>query len=144
MKISAKIDYACRALLELSLHWLNNVPVQVNMIAQNQKIPIKFLIQILLGLKQLGYVQSIRGKRGGYLLAKAPHMISLSELIQNFGNIGYSASENRAGGDRYPKHVMDLIWAEIDGVVLKAMAQIDFEDICNRKRSRDNSFVFQI
>ena len=77
MRISAKIDYACRALLELSLHWPNNIPLQINTIAQNQQMPVKFLTQILLQLKQIGYVQSVRGKKGGYLLAKAPQKIRL-------------------------------------------------------------------
>ena len=48
MKIIAKTDYACRALLELSLHWPKQEPLQVTAIADNQQIPIKFLIHILI------------------------------------------------------------------------------------------------
>jgi len=142
MRISAKIDYACRALLELSLHWPNSVPEQINEIAQNQQIPMKFLTQILLQLKQMGYVKSVRGKKGGYLLAKAPQKIKFSDLIENMGGVGFSAAENKqnSNGD----HTIDLIWNEIDKVVLKMMAEINFETICDRKRSRDRAFVFQI
>lgn len=69
MKISAKIDYACRALLiELGLHWPDNRPMQVSAIAKRQKIPMNFLVHILITLKELGYVDSIRGKSGGYVL----------------------------------------------------------------------------
>ena len=142
MRISAKIDYACRALLELSLHWPNNIPMQINTIAKSQQIPMKFLTQILLNLKQIGYVQSARGKKGGYLLSKAPQKIHLNELIEGLGGIGFSTAENKQmdNNDR----TMDLIWNEIDGVVLRTMAGINFETICDRKRSRDRSFVFQI
>jgi len=142
MKISAKIDYACRALLELSLHWPNNVPLQIGAIAKSQQIPMKFLTQILLNLKQFGYVQSVRGKKGGYLLARSPQKIRLNELIESFGGIGFSSAENKPmdNDDR----TMDLIWNEIDGVVFKTMAAINFETICDRKRSHDRSFVFQI
>jgi len=142
MRITAKIDYACRALLELSLHWPNNVPMQINTIAQNQQIPMKFLTQILLQLKQMGYVQSMRGKKGGYLLAKAPQKIRFKELIGNFGGIGFSDAENKQNSNS--DHTIDLIWGEIDQVVLKAMAEINFETICDRKRTRDRAFVFQI
>jgi len=142
MRISAKIDYACRALLELSLHWPNNVPMQIGTIAQNQQIPTKFLTQILLNLKQIGYVQSVRGKRGGYLLAKAPQKIWLNELIESFGGIGFSAAENKHNG--HSDHVMDQIWGEIDETLLKAMGEINFETISDRKRSRDQAFTFQI
>jgi len=142
MKISAKIDYACRALIELSLHWPNNTPMQINTIAQNQQIPTKFLTQILLNLKQIGYVQSVRGKRGGYLLSKAPQKIWLSKLVESFSGIGYSSAENKQNGNS--DHTMDLIWNEIDETVLKAMGEFNFETICDRKRSRDRAFTFQI
>jgi len=142
MKITARIDYACRAILELSLHWPNHEPMQINTIARNQHIPIKFLTQILLNLKQLGYVNSTRGKNGGYLLAKSPRDIKLRQLIEYLGGMGVSAGENRQA--ETSEHIMDLIWEEIDSVVLKAMDKINFETISNRKRSRDKSFIFQI
>jgi len=142
MRISAKIDYACRALIELSLHWPNNIPMQINTIAQNQQIPEKFLTQIMLSLKQIGFVQSVRGKRGGYLLTKAPQKIWLNDLVKSFGSIGYSAAENKHNG--HSDHTMDLIWDEIDETVLKTMGEFNFETICDRKRSSDRSFTFQI
>lgn len=116
--------------------------MQIGTIAQNQQIPTKFLTQILLILKQIGYVQSIRGKKGGYLLAKAPQKIWLNELVERFGGIGFSDAENKRNG--HSDHTMDLVWGEIDDTVLKAMSEINFENICDRKRSRDRSFTFQI
>ena len=142
MRISAKIDYACRALLELSLHWPNNVPLHINDIAQSQQIPTKFLIQILLSLKQIGCVQSVRGKKGGYLLSKSPEKIKLNDVVERLGGIGFSVAENKHND--HSEHTMDYIWREIDSVVLKTMKEINFETISNRKRSRDRSFMFQI
>ena len=142
MRISAKIDYACRAILELALHWPNNEPVQINEIAKNQNIPMKFLTHILINLKQLGYTQSIRGKKGGYTLAKAPIEIPLSALVNDLGSVGYSIAENRNNVQN--DHIMDSIWNEIDAVVLKAMNNITFETICNRKRRLDNVMMFNI
>jgi len=139
MRVSARIDYACRALLELSLHWPNNVPLQINTIAQNQQIPMKFLTQILLNLKQMGYVKSIRGKSGGYLLSKAPQKIKFSGLIENMGGMVYSSENRKNSGS-----VMDSVWDEVDEAVLKTMSRIDFETICNRKRKQDRALMFQI
>jgi len=65
MKIPAKIDYACKAIFELAAHWPNKKPVQMQYVAEHQNIPIQFLTQIMIQLKHLGYVESIRGKRGG-------------------------------------------------------------------------------
>ena len=100
------------------------------------------MTQILLNLKQIGYVQSVRGKKGGYLLSKAPQKIRLNELVEGFGGIGFSAAENKSNS--HSDHTMDLIWNELDKIVLKTMGEFSFETICDRKRSRDRAFTFQI
>ncbi len=85
MRISARCDYACRALLELALHWPNIEPVQTYTISEKQDIPMKYLVQILIQLKRMGLVESARGKHGGYSLAKPPNKISLGEVIREVG-----------------------------------------------------------
>jgi Rrf2 family transcriptional regulator, cysteine metabolism repressor len=85
MRISARVSYACYALLELSMHWPEDNPVQIHQIAKKQSIPIKYLILILLQLKQLGLIRSIRGKKGGYLLARAPNTITLARFSHQPG-----------------------------------------------------------
>ncbi len=142
MKISAKIDYACRALLELSLHWPNTSPLQINTIAKRQNIPVKFLTHILINLKQLGLVQSVRGQSGGYRLIKEPKAIKLSELVGNFDG---TISQSLQGKDNLSqRHVLNSVWREIDEIILKTMDNINFETICNRKRSKDNVVMFEI
>ena len=137
MKISAKIDYACRALLELSLHWPNQGPLQVETIAGRQKIPVKFLTQILIYLKQAGYVESVRGKNGGYLLRKLPREIKLNDIMENFQDTDHSRDEKS-------NPIFNPIWREVNQEFLKAMDKFNFEDICNRKRQSDNTLTFQI
>ncbi len=141
MKISAKTDYACRALLELSLHWPNEVPLHIGVIAERQGIPMKFLTQILVLLKQLGYVQSVRGKSGGYLLTREPQAINLGDFLKSFDSGAYAAY-NRENSKS--EHVMDLIWGEINATVVEAMEKINFEIICQRKRDQDNVVMFNI
>ncbi len=137
MKISAKIDYACRALLELSLHWPNQEPLQAEAIAGRQRIPQKFLTQILIHLKQIGYVESVRGKKGGYLLRKLPREIKLNDIMENFQDANNSRDEKS-------NPIFSPIWREVNQEFLKAMEKFTFEDICNRKREVDNTPTFQI
>src|SRR3954470_23486210 len=71
MRVSAKVDYAVRAGAELAAA-AGAGPVKGDTIAQAQKIPLKFLENILLDLKHAGLVQSQRGAEGGYWLAEEP------------------------------------------------------------------------
>ncbi len=141
MKISAKIDYACKALLELSLHWPKENPLRINEIAQNQSIPMKFLTQILIQLKNLGFVKSVRGKNGGYLLSKSPQSILLTDLLVSFGNGQINSIERdpQKGDD-----VFESIWSGIDQAVLKSMENITFEIISQRQIQRNNVVTFDI
>ena len=142
MRLSAKTDYACRALLELSVHWPNEEPLQMGNIAERQNIPMKFLTQIMISLKQLGYVESIRGKNGGYLLAKQPKDINLGDLVVHLGNIGFSQAEDKEF--KNSQHIIDQVWNELDHLVLKKMKSINFEVICLRKKSKDKVVMYEI
>ncbi len=81
MRISTRGDYACRALLSLSLHAEQAGPTSVRDIAERTALPQPYLEQILLALKGAGIVKSKRGVGGGYILAKPPGDIRLSEII---------------------------------------------------------------
>lgn len=81
MQISAKTQYACIAILELSRQFLSKEPVQIRRIADEHAIPSRFLVQILIQLRNAGLVQSTRGAAGGYRLARDPRSISLGEVM---------------------------------------------------------------
>jgi Rrf2 family protein len=80
VRVSAKVDYALRAALELAA--AGDGPVKGERIAQAQDIPLKFLENILLELRHAGLVQSQRGAEGGYWLARAPEEIKLADVIR--------------------------------------------------------------
>lgn len=80
MQISAKADYALRATIELASRGPS--PVKGESISTTQKIPVKFLENILLELKRAGLVNTQRGANGGYWLAREPEAISLAEVIR--------------------------------------------------------------
>lgn len=81
MKISAKAEYACLAMLELAANYGESQPIRVKAIADAHAIPQRFLVQILLQLKGAGLVISLRGASGGYQLARPPYQIRLADII---------------------------------------------------------------
>jgi Rrf2 family protein len=82
MKLSAKTEYACLAMLELAHDYSTGEPVQIRRIADVHGIPSRFLVQILLQLKGASLVASTRGAAGGYRLARPPREITLGEVIE--------------------------------------------------------------
>ena len=141
MRISAKTEYACRSILELSLQWPNVMPRPIADIAAKQKIPTKFLVHILIELKGLGVVESVRGKSGGYYLTSAPQTIKLIDIIRHFGGIEADSAHKKKSANA---DVFAVIWQEIDAVVLKAVDQMTFETICNRLRAQGKAMMYDI
>lgn len=79
--LSSRAKYATRALLDLTFRF-DGAPVHLQEIAERQNIPQKFLEQILLSLKRMGFVQSRKGPGGGYTLAKSPSEITLGAVVR--------------------------------------------------------------
>jgi Rrf2 family protein len=81
VRISAKVDYALRAVVELAAAG-NEHPIKGERVAQAQEIPLKFLENILAELRHAGLVRSQRGVDGGYWLARPPDSISVADVIR--------------------------------------------------------------
>jgi Rrf2 family protein len=80
MFLSAKMEYACLALLELAGRYGSGKPIPLTDIAQKHGIPQRFLVQILLQLNGAGLVASTRGASGGYQLSRPPQQITLADI----------------------------------------------------------------
>ena len=142
MKISAKTEYACLALKELALHWPKEAPLPMQTIAKKQRIPMKFLTQILLQLKQQGLVESSRGKEGGYLLSKAPKEIVLIHVLEIFSEMGlYKVTKNSI---KKKVGVLTEIWAGADEVLINYFNKITLEDICAKERNLQKISMYTI
>jgi Rrf2 family transcriptional regulator, cysteine metabolism repressor len=81
MRISYRTDYALKAVLDLALHYDQNL-VTSNEMAKRIDAPVRFLEQILLDLKKAGLIESRRGVEGGYLLAKSPAQITVGDVVR--------------------------------------------------------------
>ena len=109
--------YAVRALVYLALQPAGAEPARVESIAAAQRIPPRFLPQIMATLKSAGMVRSRRGAAGGYALARSPGTISLAEVVGRFEQ-GILAPE-RVGDDAIALALHETA-ARIDGLLRAA------------------------
>ena len=110
MKISVKVDYACRVLAELArLHGSAEL-AQIEHLARVEQVPSQFLAQILSELRNGGLITSRRGILGGYALARPPDEISLYDVFAVIDGevLGLSGNHDGRSGAR-----MLQVWKEI-------------------------------
>ena len=114
MRISAKADYAVRAGAELATI-ADGRPMRAEEIARHQGIPVHFLINILNELKIAGIVQSQRGVKGGYRLARPAEAITLAAIIRAVEGPLASVHESRPEDMSYPAPAESLrdVWVAL-------------------------------
>lgn len=135
--ISNRCHYALKAVLELAKHEGQGL-VTISQIAGAQSIPSRFLEAILVQLKQNGYAQSVRGKDGGYSLARPARDISVREIVALFENpifaIRTSAKKRPAKPD-----VFAGIWEEANDTVSKVLGGVHFDKLAAQERRNESS-----
>jgi Rrf2 family cysteine metabolism transcriptional repressor len=145
MKISAKDEYACLAVLELSLNYDPDLPIRVQDIAERQSIPVKFLFQIMQVLKRVDIVRSKRGTDGGYVLARTPEEITVGDVIQSisgpFVQLSGNASEH---GQRQATDQFTPIWEEVDQAIASVLNNVTFATLVQQTRTRDRQVMYHI
>ncbi len=132
MKISRKGEYALMAMIYLSFN--RNRLVTIHEIAESEKIPIKFLEQILLELKKSGLLTSRPGVGGGYNLIKPPDEISLAEVIRVID--GPLAPLNCVSKRAYVKCPQENkcrlrdVMLDVRNAIAGILENVSFADIC--------------
>src|SRR5271156_6372813 len=86
MRVSRRTDYALRALFTLVDHH-GGAPIPIRELARRNDVPKRFLEQIMLDLKSQGWVDSVAGVRGGYVLGKSPEKITMGQVVRYFDGI---------------------------------------------------------
>jgi Rrf2 family protein len=130
MRVSAKADYAVRALAELAAAGEDG-PVKAERIAQAQEIPIKFLESILLDLRNAGIVLSRRGMDGGYWLARPADEISLAQVIRAVDGPLANVRGLSPEDVRYDGHAARLreVWVAVRASLRSVLEQVTVADI---------------
>ena len=132
MKISQKLEYACRALTQLAKHYDGRTLTRLDDIAQREDISRSFLLQILNDLRRAGLVDSCRGAAGGYLLARPADSISLRHLVEAVDPSLLLNSLTQAG-ESGPAILN--VWEKISCNLRESLEQITLESICAGQRS---------
>ncbi len=136
MRVSTRGDYACRALLSLTLHRTSDgapVPTPVKSIAERTGLPQPYLEQILLALKGAGFVRSKRGVGGGYLLAREPSEISLAAIVRavdgpiTLGDFGEPHAEGAC--DHEGQCVLLAVWRHVGDHMREMLERYTLDDI---------------
>ncbi|MFI5356493.1 MAG: RrF2 family transcriptional regulator [Opitutales bacterium] len=114
MKISVKVDYACRVLAEMArLHGTGTL-AQIDHLAKLEAVPANFLAQILSELRNGGLIVSKRGIQGGYALARPPDQISLYDIVKVIDGEFLEFSGNHEG--RSGRRIKQ-VWTELRSVI---------------------------
>jgi Rrf2 family protein len=129
VRISAKGEYAVKAMLDLALCDDGETLQPIQDIARRQSIPQRYLEQVLLGLKRAGFLHSRRGSAGGYRLAKPPDQITVGALlraVEGQVGVGFAGRATRgsigdAGGDLLQlwRAVSEAVDTVVDGTTLE-------------------------
>ena len=136
MKITKKGEYAMRALVDLALNYKKGMR-QIQDIVREEVIPEKFLEQILVTLKNAGFIQSKRGIGGGYFLSKSPDEISLGEVIRVIDGplapLGCVSTEHI----NCPKEItcgIRSVMLDVTNATAEILDRVTLADVCHRTR----------
>ena len=140
MKLSTRGRYGTRALLELALHQ-GETPVLLRDIAERQRISLPYLEHLITPLIATGIVRSIRGARGGVLLARDPEDIKLSEVIQILeGSVAPVECVNNPGiCSRSASCVTRDVWGELKKVMTGVLESTTLQDLVERQKRKGQS-----
>lgn len=131
MKISTKGRYALRLLLDLAEH-NTGTPVRMKEIATRQNISEKYLEQIVGILNKAGYVQSIRGAQGGYLLKKEPNSYTIGEILRlTEGSIApvSCVEEQESVCERKQNCVSLILWEKVNNAINDVVDNTTLQDL---------------
>ncbi len=138
MRISAKTEYACIAMLELASQYGAGEPVRIRRIAERHAVPPRFLVQILLQLKGAGLVGSVRGAAGGYHLLKPPQEITLGHVMEVIdGSSEEDGPTSSASPDSPAAKVLVQAWNDVAAVERKMLDEITLADLLERAKEQD-------
>jgi Rrf2 family protein len=147
MKISTKIRYGTRAMLELACHY-GEGPIELREIAKREDISLKYLEQVIVPLRTAGLVKSARGSKGGYSLAKHPSEIYLKDLVETLEgplNLIECLKDPKAC-QKAPFCITRDIWHEVSEAIDGIFHSVTLEDMVQRKKEKEARFpsMYQI
>ncbi len=140
MRVSAKTDYALRAAVELAAEE-GGAPVKGERLATSQRIPLRFLENILLQLRHAGIIESRRGADGGYKLARNPEEITLADVIRAIDGPLAGVSGERPQNLSYAGAAEPLrdVWIAVRASLREVLEHVTLRQVATGKLPRQVS-----
>jgi Rrf2 family transcriptional regulator, cysteine metabolism repressor len=137
VKLSVKSDYAARAVLGLAQHYPAAVALRVEDLAVAQGVPMNYLGLILNELKSKGIARSMRGKEGGYLLARPPADITLGDILRAVDGTLFDAPA-LSDSDCPPE--LRRAWKKLQQTMDSAADAITFQQLLEECAEKDKMY----
>ncbi len=159
MKLSTRSTYGMQALVELALA-SGRGPVSAALIAKRQELSVAYLEQLLHRLKRQGIVTSVRGPRGGYVLAKDPRRITMVDVVRVLDGNGFANGTHNSKNGRgtrvkathSPRHAQWIAQAVrrcVHERLTESLGAVTLQDLCEEVRAiagdpLEHRYVFHI
>jgi len=139
MKLTAQIEYAYWALLDIAERYNPETTVNLNEISKRNGIPEKYLLQVMLKLKKAGLVRSRRGSGGGFQLAKAPDQIYLADMVGVLAGAQKEIVSSLVGSESAKNAVSSnaafyTIWRNGQDAFFKELRQYTFKQLLQKEK----------
>lgn len=143
MKLSTRTRYGMRAIIELA-QYEGKRPLQLKAIADRQDISVKYLEQLMSLLRSAGFVRSVRGSKGGYVLARPADQIKLSEIFRCLEGSVTTAecTEDESYCERSADCVAREVWKKVEAAIHGVLDSIKLSDLV--PPSKKNTSEYQI
>lgn len=140
MKLSSRSRYGLCAVLDLALEY-GKGPLQIKVIASREDISNKYLEQLMTILKTSGLVRSLRGPKGGYMLAKPPNEVKLNEVFTVLEGplVTVECLQHPQFCPRCAECITRQVWSDVQDAMLGVLEAINLQDLVDRIRAVDNS-----
>lgn len=145
MKLTMKGDYGLRAMMDMAMYY-GQGPIESSDIARRQYVPEQYLNQILMVLRKDGLVKSLRGPKGGHMLARPPSEITMAQVMQALE--GYvPPMECLPDPDvckLSPGCALRSVWQQIDEMTQQILKNTTIEDLALRHRAGNAETMYYI
>ena len=133
MKLSTRSRYGTRMMLDLAQRY-DQGPVQMGEISRRENISVKYLEQLIIPLKKAHFIKSVRGPKGGHMLAKPPEEITVGDIVRILeGGITLSSCiEDPDVCDRTTKCLVRGVWEETTKVMYDKLNSVTLSKMINK------------
>jgi Rrf2 family protein len=144
MRISTKGRYALRLMIDLAMHDSGS-PISLKDVAKRQEISDKYLEQIIAVLNRAGYVRSVRGAQGGYMLRKQPEEYTVGMILRltegSLSPVPCIEADDEVNCDKQADCVTLILWKKINDAVRDVVDSTTLQDLVDWQREKNGDYV---